>query len=674
MIDNPLVQIEFPAPFDRVRAEHVQPAVAELLKDARARLEELGWATGEGPTFDSTMMKLDTMTERLDYAMSVVRHLESVATYPELRAAYNAVQPEVSAFYSGIPLHAGLWSTVKTYAAGEEAQGLEGTRRRFLTKTVADFRRHGADLDAAGKARLEAIDVELAQVTTKFAENVLDSTNAFELVIRDEAKLAGLPESARDAARHSAESKSLEGWRFTLQAPSYIALMTYLDDRAIREQVYRAYSVRGTKGEQDNRPLLRRILELRREKAELLGFRNFADFALQDRMAHTGGNAQEFLEHLKQKTVERFRGENAELEQFAGRGALEPWDVGYYAEKQRQALYDFDEEALRPYLPLEQVVAGMFEIVGRLYGIRIREQSGAPVWDAAVTYYRVEDGRGELLGAFYADWFPRENKRGGAWMDALITGVPEAGAHRHLGLICGNLTAPLADKPSLLTHREAETIFHEFGHLLHHLLSRVEIRSLAGTNVAWDFVELPSQIMENWCWERPALDLFARHYQTGEAIPDELFQKMKRAKNFRAANAQMRQLGFGIVDLALHINYQKERDGDVMDYARRMLQEFSPARLPEDHAMLAAFTHLFASPVGYGAGYYSYKWAEVLDADAFTRFREQGIFSPEVGGSFRENILSRGDSEDPAELYRRFMGRDPDLQALLERSGLAVVS
>jgi len=315
-------------------------------------------------------------------------------------------------------------------------------------------------------------------------------------------------------------------------------------------------------------------------------------------------------------------------------------------------------------------VAGMFDIVGRLYGIRVVEQQGVPVWDPAVKYYEIREGHdGSLLGAFYADWFPRENKRGGAWMDAFITGVDFGKRFEpHAGLICGNLTPPVDGKPALLTHREVETIFHEFGHLLHHCLSRVEVRSLAGANVAWDFVELPSQIMENWCWERDALDLFARHYQTGERIPQELFEKMQRARKFRAANAQMRQLGFGFVDLGLHREYRA--DQDVLEFARNILQQFSPATLPNDYAMIASFTHLFASPVGYGAGYYSYKWAEVLDADAFTMFRNIGIFSREVGSKFRQNILARGDSEDPAVLYRSFMGRDPDPDALLERSGL----
>jgi oligopeptidase A len=667
----------FRIPFDAIRAEHVQPAADQLLRQSREALARLADADGEH-TYANTMGVLDELTEPLDRMMGVVRHLESVATYPELRAAFNAVQPEVSAFYTGIPLNAGLWRNIKGFAATAEAAGLSGERRRYLHKTIDTFRRHGADLDPAGKKRLEELDVELAQITTKFAENVLDSTNVFDLVLTEERALAGLPPSAIASARQSAQRKGLEGWRFTLQAPDYFAVMTYLDDSAIRRKVYDAFSVRATEGGRDNRPLLARILELRREKAALLGFANFADLVLEDRMAHSGARALAFLEDLKAKTARRFAEENQELLEF--RRSLEgshapelaPWDVAYYAEKQRAALYAFDEEALRPYFPMERVVAGLFELVGRLYGIRVQEEPGVPAWDPAVRYYNVRDASGEFLGGFYADWHPRENKRGGAWMDALITGGPAPGKFNpHLGLICGNLTPPVDDKPALLTHREVETIFHEFGHLLHHLLSRVETRSLAGTSVAWDFVELPSQIMENWCWERAALDLFARHYESGEPIPDDLFQKMKRARTFRAANAQMRQLGFGFIDLALHIRYQPDRDGEAVAYTRRILQEFSPAPLPPEHAMIAAFTHLFASPVGYGAGYYSYKWAEVLDADAFTRFRERGIFSREVGGAFCGEILSKGDSEDPAVLYRNFMGRDPDPNALLVRSGLA---
>jgi oligopeptidase A len=670
--DNPLLVHRFPIQFDAVKAEHVEPAIDMLLEDMRRCLTELG-NTSIAPTYENILIGLDKMTEPLDFAMAVVRHLEAVVTTPEMRAAHNAVQGPVSMFYTSIPLDANVWAAVKAVSGSPEAESLAPVHKRFLKKTVSGFRRAGADLDDEGKRKLEALDVALTEATTKFSENVLDATNAYELLITDERKLAGLPESARTAARESARAKGREGWRLTLQAPSYIAAMTYLDDRPIRQQLWQASNTRATSGPYDNRVLIAEILRLRREKAQLLGFRDFADLVLEERMAHTGGQAQAFLEDLHRKTTPFFDRENeslAEVGKSLGYDSILPWDVSYVAEKQRLALYDFDEEELRPYFQLDRVVAGMLDIFSRILSIKVIEEPGVPGWDAAVKYYRVEDAlSGKLLGGFYTDWFPRENKRGGAWMDSLITGNPDGG-EPHLGLICGNLTPPVIDTPSLLTHREVETIFHEFGHLLHHTLSRVPVRTLSGTNVPWDFVELPSQIMENWCMERDALHLFARHYKTGETIPDELFQKMKRARTFRSANDQMRQLGLGIADLKLHREYDPNRDGDAIAYSRDIVAKFSPAPLPPDYAMLASFTHLFSSPVAYGAGYYSYKWAEVLDADAFTRFQREGIFNTKTGEEYRRHILERGDSEDPSQLYRTFMRRDPDANALLERSGL----
>lgn len=671
---NPLLEIKFKIPFDQIKAGHVEPAVDALIAEAQQNIDAI--AADPGPrTYDNTLRAFENAAETLEYAMSVVSHLESVATYPELRDAYNAVEPKVSAFDSKIPLNEALWKQIKRFSETEEAALLSGSRARFLKKTLDEFRRSGADLDEAGKARLNELNVQLAQATTKYSQNVLDATNAFELIIEDEARLAGLPPSAVALAHQDAESKGKPGWRFTLQAPSYIAVMTYLDDAAIREMVYRAYVTRGAKEPCDNRELILTILRLRREKARLLGYRDFADLVLEDRMAKTGRSARGFVDSLKTKTRSAFERENQELLAFRreieGPNApeLDAWDIAYYAEKMRQAIYDFEEEELRPYFAFEKVLDGMFELVGRLYGIKVFEESGVPAWDNSAKYYSIDDADGTRLGSFYADFYPRENKRGGAWMDSFFVSVP-GGQRPHLGLICGNQTPPVDGKPALLTHREVETIFHEFGHLLHHLLSRVEVRSLGGTNVAWDFVELPSQIMENWCWERDALDLFARHYETGEPIPTDLFQKMKRARNFRVANAQMRQLSFGTVDLALHRDYDPQKNGDVMKYAFDIMHSFAPTTLPSEHAMIASFSHLFASPVGYGAGYYSYKWSEVLDADAFSRFANEGIFSQEVGMQFRERILARGDSEDPAQLFRDFMGRDPDADALLHRQGL----
>jgi oligopeptidase A len=665
---NPLLPAAFPLPFDTVRPEHVRPALSSLIAAARDSIQAI--ASAPGPrTWANTMAALDDASTPLDVAVSVVRHLENVVTTPELRDAWNDVQPEVSEFYSSVPLHAGLWSAIKSYAATDEAHGLTGVRARFLEKTIEGFRRHGADLDDAGKKELAALDVELATVTNKFGQNVVDATAAFEYWIDREEDLAGLPPSARAAARQAAEAKGRPGWRFTLQAPSYTAVMTYLDDAEVRRKFYHAHHRRAV---EENTPLIVRILELRRRKAALLGYAHFADFVLADRMAKTGAAAQAFVASLREKTQAAFERENAALLQFrrSAEGAqarLDPWDISYWAERQRAAGYAFEEEDLRPYFPLDSVISGLFEIAGRLFGIRVVPSSPVPVWHAEVIPYEIRDLDGTLLATFYADWFPRDSKRGGAWMDAFYTGHP---GEPHVGLVCGNLTPPLAGQPALLTHREVETIFHEFGHLLHHALSRVEVRSLAGTNVAWDFVELPSQIMENWCWERESLDLFARHWQTGEPIPEELFRKMRRARTFRGANVQMRQLGFGTVDLALHVEYEPDAAPDPLAWANPILAAFFPAPLPPDYAMLAAFTHLFADPDGYGAAYYSYKWAEVLDADAFTRFQAEGIFSSVTGRAFRETILAAGNSEDPAVLFRRFLGRDPDARALLERLGL----
>ncbi|MGZ3475445.1 MAG: M3 family metallopeptidase [Polyangiales bacterium] len=666
---NPLIDSlgpEAPLPFDRITAAHVEPSADALLADARAKMEAL--VKSGGHTWGDTMGALDAMTEKLDEAMGVAGHLEGVATTPELREAYNKVQARIAEFYSGIPLNEGLYRAIKTYAGTSEAKALTGARRRYLDKTLADFRRHGAELDAAGKERLSKIDVELTELTLKFSQNVLDSTNDFELMIDDESRLKGLPDSAKEGAKESATSVNKPGFRFTLQAPSYIPALTYLEDRAIREQLYRAFNTRATRGQWDNRPIVKRILELRREKAKLLGFQHFADLVLEDRMAKNGEAARTFVKTLHEKSQAAFAHENEELLKFAGVAALEPWDVSFWSEKQRRARYDFDDEALRPYFPLPRVLDGLFEVAHRLYGVRVESLSDASTWDPAVRAYKIVDDKGTHVASFYVDVYPRSNKRDGAWMHGLLTAWAKR-PHAVEALVA-NVTPPVGDRPALLNHREVETMFHEFGHLLHHALGRVEVRSQGGTNVAWDFVELPSQTMENWCWEREALDLFAHHYQTGATIPEELLQKMRRARTFRAANMMMRQLGFAEVDLALHVDFDPTSAEDPIAFGRAIMSQYSAAKLPDDHAMIASFTHLFGSPVGYAAGYYSYKRAEVLDADAFSLWKERGIFSREVGDRFKNEVLSKGDSEDPALLYQRFAGRGPKLEPLLERSGL----
>jgi oligopeptidase A len=536
-------------------------------------------------------------------------------------------------------------------------------------------------------------------LTKQYAEHVLDSTNAWELVVTDESKLAGLPDSAMAAAAASARAKGhatddVPAWRFTLQFPSMFPVMQYLEDDAIRREVWEASVGVGGHGEHDNSSLVWKILALRHEKAEILGQEHFADLTLLRRMAKTGSGALEFVENLHARVRPAFLAECRQLAQYkaakTGQAAdlLEPWETAYWAERQRKENYDLDDEELRPYFPVDGVMVGMFEIASQLFGITITQKgtvcpaaddwaAGIPedaveVWHPEVSFYEIHDSKsGRHLGSFYADWHPRESKRGGAWMNSLHTGGT---GEPHLGLIVGNMSPPVDGKSALLTHGEVETIFHEFGHLLHGMLSEVPVKSLAGTNVPWDFVELPSQIMENFCWQRESLDLIARHHETGEPIPDALFAKMTAARNYLSASAFMRQLAMGRLDLELHIHFGKWHGRDLDEIDREILADYRAPLKTSTPTILRRFNHLFASPTGYAAGYYSYQWAEVLDADAFTRFQDEGVLNPETGRSFRDHILSQGNSAPVDELYRRFMGRDPQLEPLLARSGLAGTS
>ncbi len=676
--ENPLLNIRSGTtiPFDKIKPEHVAPAVTQLLAEAEQQRKDLK-ATQGTRTWDNTMEPLERLGQRLDDAFGVVRVLESVATTPELRKAFNEALGKVDGFFSGLPLDPELAALVKQYSETAEARKLKGARARALKVSLDQFRRNGAYLAPEKRKRLEEINTELSKLSAKFGQNVVDSTGEFELIITDEKQLAGLPESARQAAAASAKSKGKQGWRFTLQAPSVMAVQRFLDDRSIREKIYRASSSVAASGATDNNPIIQQELKLRREKASLLGYRNFADFQTEERMAKSGANVKKFLEELEDKSRPAFDKENAELQAFRksleGPDApqLEPWDLSYYAEKMRKQLFSLDEEELRPYFPIDKVFDGMFALVNRIYGITVKPVENPAVWHPDVKFYEVRDNDGTLLASFYSDWFPRETKRPGAWMNGILVGGPQSNGRfvPHVGMICGNVTAPVEGKPALLTHREVETVFHEFGHLLHQALSRVPVRSLSGTNVAWDFVELPSQIMENFTWEKPVVELFGRHYQSGEVLPDKLFDKLLKIRNYRSANAMMRQLGFGTTDILLHTDYRgDDQQGPPAVYARRILQKYTPAPLPENYSMLTSFGHLFAG--GYAAGYYSYKWSEVLDADAFTRFKEGGVFSREVGNRFRRAILEQGNSEDAGQLFREFMGRDPDVNALLKRSGL----
>lgn len=685
-MDNPFLSRQFDIRWPQLSADKVESAVEAAMAQAEAALAVISRRPPAEADYANTFLALEQATELLNETWAKVTHLTSVADSPELRAAHNAVLPKVSAFQARIPLNGELWTRLKAAANHASAQALNGEHRRFLTETLEDFRQHGADLSPDKKARLEVLQGELAQLTQKYAENVLDATNAWELVVTEPKRLRGLPDHAVEAARQSAAAKGhgtpdQPAWRFTLHMPSQEPVMLYAEDESFRREVWSAAVAVGGRAPHDNQELVGRIIALRQERAALLGQTHFADLVLSRRMAKSGGQALRFIEELHRKVRPAFERETRELEEFKARhtgratGPLAPWEMGYWAERLRKARYDFDEEQLRPYFPLPRVLAGLFEIARRVFGLQVTQVPTGTFesWHPAVDFYEVRDEAGRQLGSFYADWHPRESKRGGAWMNYLITGGPQPGGRRapHLGLMCGNLTAPVGARPALLTHNEVETVFHEFGHLLHHLLGEVEIKSLNGVNVAWDFVELPSQIMENWCWERESLDLFARHCETGATIPAGLFERMTAARNFRSASATMRQLAFARMDLDLHMHSAAEIGPDPAAWIRRRLADYLTPTDPASPTIEKRFTHIFADPVGYAAGYYSYKWAEVLDADAFTRFKREGIFERRVGRDFVVKVLSRGNSADPLALFIDFMGREPDPEALLARAGLA---
>ncbi len=667
---NPLLLEVEPTPFDRIEASHVVPGVRRILEDARAAIEEL--CSGPvPPTYSDTIERLDDVMERVKTRVGPVTHLLAVAETAELREAFKEVLPEITEFWTRITLNEALWSRLKTFAETDEAAGLRGIRERHLEKVLKDFRRAGAELAPEEKDKLSSIRLELSRLQRKFAENVLDASNAYTLLVTDESRLDGIPASDREQARQRARDAGEEGWLLTLDYPSFEPVVKYATDGSLRRELFEAYVSRCRDGEFSNVEIIARLLRLRRDLAEVLGYADFPDFRLEDNMAKTGQDAFDFVVELTGRTRPYWERDLEELRRHArslGLDDLYPWDAAFVSEDLRRARYDFDDEATRPYFPLERVMDGLFEVARRVFGLAVRPRQIEEVWHQDVLFYDVFDEEDEThLGSFYADWHPRREKRQGAWMNDLVTGGPtENGFEPHFAVIAGNLTPPKGDVPSLLTHREVETIFHEFGHLLHHLTSRVPIAPMAGIKVAWDFVELPSQIMENWAWEAEALPLFSGHYQTGEALPDELYDRLRRARRFMGGWTQMRQLAFGFLDLRLHRDDVPSPDDDVMARIEELLVDYLPCPTFARAHTTASFTHIFSG--GYAAAYYSYLWSEVLEADAFGRFRQEGIFNREVGRSYLDSILTRGDSDEPEILFEDFMGRPPDQRALLERN------
>jgi oligopeptidase A len=675
---NPLLDFTGLPRFRDIRPDHVTPALDALLAENRAQREQL--LTQPRFTWANFAQPIEDMNERLSRLWSPVSHLNAVMNNDALRTVYNDNVPRISEYFTELAQDERLYAAYKQVAAAPEFAALAQAQKKIIENTLRDFRLAGAELAPDKKARFKAVQTELVTLSSKYSDNVLDATEAWELVLTDEADLAGLPESARAMARQSAREKGKDGWRFSLEAPSYIAFMTYADQRELRRQMYEAFATRASElgphaGKWDNGPLLVRILALRAELAQLLGFAHYAEYALQTRMAKSVPQVLEFLRDLGARARPHAQKDLDELRAYAreshGVAALEVWDIPYYSEKLRQARYAISQEELRPYFPESRVVPGMFEVVRRLYALEVRAVTDVEVWHPDARVYEIRDEGGAVRGRFYMDLYARTNKRGGAWMDDCIPRKRSAdGVQVPVAYLTCNFTPPVDGQPALLTHEEVETLFHEFGHGLHHMLTLVDYVGVSGINgVAWDAVELPSQFMENWCWERAALDEFAGHYQSGAPLPAPMYEKMRAAKNFQSGMQTVRQLEFSLFDMRLHAGYDaggKDTVQDVVDQVRREVAVVIP---PAFNRFQNSFSHVFAG--GYAAGYYSYKWAEVLSADAFSKFEERGVFDRTTGLEFLHHILEQGGSREPMELFVAFRGRAPTIDALLRHSGLA---
>ena len=674
---NPLLRDFDLPPYSEIRPEHVEPAVDSILGDNRVALQELLSRPAESLDWSTLVVGLDEMNERLSRAWGPVSHLNAVRNNPELRAAYEACLPKLSAYATELGQNADLFAAYQALSLSPEAAGFDVAQKTILEHALRDFRLSGIDLPPAEQQRFGAIRMKLAELGSRFSNQLLDATQAWTKHVTDEAALAGLTDSAKAQMKQAAEAKGLDGWLISLEFPSYYAVMTYADDRALREEVYAAYCTRASDqgpnaGQNDNGPVMEEILDLRQELAGLLGFANYAELSLATKMAESSDQVLSFLRDLAVRSKPFAARDLEQLRAFAadhGVTDLQSWDLGYFGEKLRQQRYSLNQEELREYFPIDKVLSGLFAIVQRLYGIEIHELEDFDSWHADVRLFEILEN-GEHVGRFYFDLYARANKRGGAWMDGARDRRRDAQGRLIdpvAYLVC-NFTPAVNGKPALLTHDEVTTLFHEFGHGLHHLLTRVEHAAASGINgVAWDAVELPSQFMENWCWEPEGLALISAHYETGEALPQDLLEKMLAAKNFQSGMMMVRQLEFSLFDFELHATHGDGRS--VLQVLEGIRDEVAVMRPPAYNRFANSFAHIFAG--GYAAGYYSYKWAEVLSADAFSRFEEEGVFNPDTGRAFREAILARGGSREPMLLFVDFRGREPSIDALLRHLGLS---
>ncbi|MCX8617417.1 oligopeptidase A [Gilliamella sp. B2923] len=673
---NPLLT-DAPLPlFSQIKPEHVLPAIKQTLDNCRNTIETVLKQNSEY-TWDNLIQPIDEMDEKFGRAWSPVSHLNSVKNSPELRQAYEACLPLLSQYSTWVGQHKPLYQAYKQLKQSEHYNTLSKAQKKVIDNALRDFDLSGIGLPDDKQKRYGEIVAKLSELSSQYSNNVLDATMGWSKLITDINQLAGLPESALSAAKQQATAKGQEGWLLTLDMPSYIPVMTYCDNRDLRFEFYQAYNTRASDqgpnaGKWDNTQIIKQILALRDELAKLLGFDTYADKSLATKMAESTSQVIAFLTDLANKAKPQGERELADLKRYAyeffGASDIQPWDIAYYSEKQKQYLYSIDDEQLRPYFPEQRVINGLFEVVHRIFGITAKERHGVEVWDPQVKFYDLYDANGELKGSFYLDLYAREHKRGGAWMDDCIGRMRFADGHvqKPVAYLTCNFNRPVGDKPALFTHNEVTTLFHEFGHGLHHMLTEIDVSSVAGINgVPWDAVELPSQFLENWCWQPQALAFISGHYQTGEPLPTQMLEKMLDAKNYQAALFILRQLEFGLFDFKLH----SQKDADILDTLAQVRQQVAVVPTVDWGRFPHAFSHIFAG--GYAAGYYSYLWAEVLSADAFSRFEEEGIFNTKTGNAFLDHILSQGGSDEPMTLFKNFRGREPQLEALLHHYGIS---
>ncbi len=678
-MSNPLLTFTDLPLFSQIKPEHIQPAVEQAIADCRAKVEEV-LESDAAPSWESIIIPLAETDDRLSRIWSPVSHLNSVQNSEALREAYEACLPALSEYGTWVGQHKGLYEAYKSIKESETFATLSQAQQKTMVDELRDFELSGIGLPADQQKRYGDISKRTSELSSNFSNNVLDATMGWSKHITDEAELSGLPESAMAAAKAAAEAKELDGWLLTLEMPSYIPIMTYADNKPLRREIYEAFVTRASDrgpnaGKWDNTDLISEELQLRHEVSRLLGFASYSEKSLATKMAESPTQVLGFLNDLAAKAKPQGEREVEELKAFVKEefdiDELDLWDVTYYSEKLKQKLYQISDEELRPYFPESKAVSGLFEVLNRLFGMTVVEREGVDVWHESVRFFDIFDSTNTLRGSFYLDLYAREHKRGGAWMDECrVRRITENGElQTPVAYLTCNFNKPVGGKPALFTHDEVVTLFHEFGHGIHHMLTQIDVASVSGINgVPWDAVELPSQFLENWCYEEEALAFISGHYETGEPLPKEMLDKMLAAKNFQSAMFILRQLEFGMFDFTLHTNYDPDLGAKVLETLAEVKAKVAVLPSVEWNRFSHSFGHIFAG--GYGAGYYSYLWAEVLSADAFSRFEEEGIFNTETGQSFLNNILEMGGSEEPMELFKRFRGREPQVDAMLRHAGI----